>query len=386
MASAAARTRRGHGATSAGEGARESGVESPSRAPIRRRHRGFEGLGNERRAAQQFACPSRESRAISLIGRSASHCVSPQSLGSDLTRQRSLAKRLLSSTAALAAALLVTGTPQARADQESRYLIGYEILLSGFTVGDIQITAEFSSNKYRILANTRNSGVLRLLAGFTSRAESDGRTNLGKVMPLNHRADNVWVGEKRYVRNAYDNDGGVRAEVVPSAADDGRDQVPEHQRAGTIDPLSAAFQASLWAGSDHACEDRLPVFDGRRRYDLHFRRLGEEEISGPFYSGTALRCHVRIDRIVGFSRTPWLLRSQASDTAHIWFATVVADLPPLPTRLRADLGLGTAEVILVSLTAAPNDHEPGPSAPAKSGSSREGGGDAAATQFFESRR
>jgi hypothetical protein len=305
--------------------------------------------------------------------------------------------RLLGSIAALVAALLVTGQPQARAEWQSRYLIGYEILLSGFTVGDIQITAELSENEYHFLTNTRNSGLLRLLVGFTSRAESGGRTSLGEVTPLTHRADNVWVGEKRYVRNAYDDDGGVRAEVLPSAADDGRDQVSERQMAGTIDPLSAAFQASLRAGGERACEGRLPVFDGRRRYDLHFRRLGEEEISGPFYSGPALRCHVRIERIVGFSRVPWLPRAKASDTAHIWFAPVVADLPPLPTRMRTELGLGAAEVNLVSLSAAPAappDHEARPSAPAKSGAgpngrappSEDDEGSQAFSQLFESRR
>jgi len=236
--------------------------------------------------------------------------------------------------------------------------------------------------------------LLRLLAGFTSRAESGGRTSLGEVTPLTHRADNVWVGEKRYVRNAYDEDGGVRADVLPSAADDGRDQVSDHQMAGTIDPLSAGFQASLRAGGAHACEGRLPVFDGRRRYDLHFRRLGAEEISGPLYSGPALRCHIRIERIVGFSRHPWLPRAKSSDEAQIWFAPVVADLPPLPTRLRTDLGIGTAEVNLVSLIAAPGDHEAGPSAPARSGASRDrgtplsrvDGGAEAVTQLFDSRR
>ena len=73
---------------------------------------------------------------------------------------------------------------------------------------------------------------------------------------------------------------------------------------------------------------------------------------------------------------------------------MAADLPPLPTRLRIDLGLGTAEVILVSLTAAPRDHEAGPSAPAKSGAGRDGGappsetdeGGQAVTQLFDSRR
>ncbi len=305
--------------------------------------------------------------------------------------------RFLGSLIALVLALVVAGQPSARAEQSSRYHIGYEILLAGFSVGNIEVTVELSKSEYHVIADTRNSGLLRLLAGFTSRAESSGRTSLGEVRPLTHRADNVWVGEKRYVRNAYGDDGGVSVEVLPSAAADGRDQVPSHHRADTIDPLSAAVQASLRAVGARACQGSLAVFDGRRRYDLHFRPVGEEEVSGPFYSGPALHCHIDLERIIGFSRDPWLPRAKSSDAAEIWFAPVAADLPPLPTRMMTDLGLGTAEVILVSLTPAPappRDHEARPSAPTKSGADRAGqvspsGGDVsgdALTQLLEPRR
>lgn len=293
--------------------------------------------------------------------------------------------RSLGSITALVLALIVAWQPAARAEQPERYRIGYEILLAGFSVGSIEVTVELSKNAYHVIADTRNSGLLRLLAGFTSRAESSGRTSLGEVRPLSHRADNVWVGEKRSVRNAYHDDGGVSVEVHPSAAADGRDQVPDHQRADTIDPLSAGVQASLRAVGARACQGSLAVFDGRRRYDLHFRPVGEEEVSGPFYSGPALHCHIDLERINGFSRDPWLPRAKSSDAAEIWFAPVVANLPPLPTRMMTDLGLGTAEVILVSLIAAP-------AAPTKSGADRTGqaapsGDDVgdALTQLHESR-
>ncbi len=303
--------------------------------------------------------------------------------------------RFLGSITALVLALIVAWQPAARAEQLDRYRIGYEILLAGFSVGNIEVAVELSKNEYHVIADTRNSGLLRLLAGFTSRAESSGRTSLGELRQLSHRADNVWVGEKRYVRNAYRDDGGVSVEVLPSAAADGRDQVPEHQRADTIDPLSAGLQASLRAAGARACQGSLAVFDGRRRYDLHFRPVGEEEVSGPFYSGPALHCHIDLERINGFSRDPWLPRAKSSDAAEIWFAPVAANLPPLPTRMMTDLGLGTAEVILVSLIvapAAPHDHQARPSASTKSGaesagqaSPSEGDVGDALTQLLESR-
>ena len=261
--------------------------------------------------------------------------------------------KLFGRSAAFAASLLLAWQPQAVAGEASRHLLAYQIVLAGFVIGDVEVTAEFAGGEYHIVTDTRNTGVLRLLAEFTSHAQSRGRFGSGKVRPLMHRADNVWIGENRYVRNTYGDDGEVTVEVFPPAASDDRDDVPGHQIAGTVDPLSAVLTASLRAGGSDACRGSIAVFDGRRRYNLNFEHSGKGDVSGPVFDGSAIRCRVVLERIAGFSRHPWLPRLQSPDGADLWFGKVVADLPPVPVLLSADLGVGSVVINLVSLVAAP---------------------------------
>ncbi len=253
------------------------------------------------------------------------------------------------SISALVAAFIFVWPPQIRGAEVHRYLLDYEILLAGFEVGNVEVLAELSSDAYNIVVDTRNTGILRLLAGFTSRARSHGRYDPAGVRPQWHQADNVWVGERRFVRNSYREDGGVDAEVSPPAARDDRKEVPASQVVGTVDPLSASLMASLRAGGAEACRGRIAVFDGRRRYNLAFEHAGKDQVSGPAYKGPGIRCRVALERIAGFSSDPWLPRAQSSDRGDIWFAKVRDELPPVPVRLKTDLGIGTVEVNLVSL-------------------------------------
>src|SRR5690606_23078870 len=90
----------------------------------------------------------------------------------------------------------------------------------------------------------------------------------------------------------------VLAEATPPPELDDRSPVPEALLAGTLDPLSAALRAALAAEAGRPCEGRLDIFDGRRRYALHFEDRRQD--------ADALRCRVRLERIGGMSRDPWL--------------------------------------------------------------------------------
>jgi hypothetical protein len=260
---------------------------------------------------------------------------------------------------AIALCAAVLAAPWRSAAADGRYALAYEILLAGLAVGEIEITATLSDGRYHLLADTRNTGVLQLLAGFTSRAESRGDSSLGVLQPRAHWVDNVWVGERRSVRNSYGEDGVVITEITPTAKADGREAVPQDRLDGTVDPLTAGLAVSLHAGGPEPCRGRIPVFDGRRRYDLSFRPTGREAIDGPFYEGTSIRCRVSLERIAGFSRDPWLPRAKTPEEADLWFARVAKDAPAMPVMFQADMGLGIVEINLVSFSAEPPESRAG---------------------------
>jgi hypothetical protein len=98
---------------------------------------------------------------------------------------------------------------------------------------------------------------------------------------------------------------------------------------------------------------REAVFDGRRRYNLVLAHLGQDIIERNDYSafsGAALRCSVKIERIAGFRRKPSRLKWRTSDGATLWIGQVFAKFPPVPVRIEMDTVLGGLRVHLVRAT------------------------------------
>ncbi len=242
--------------------------------------------------------------------------------------------------------LLCGLAPPGHAETETRVKLVYEIYLGGLHVGSIQLSAEISRQRYRLVADTRSRGLIDMLVRFSSEAETVGRFDNGKFKPQWYETNGTWISQQRRVRNDYDRAGRVQNQAVPPARDDDRDPVPPEQMTGTLDPLSAGLTA-LQAAADGRCRHRIPVFDGRRRYDLTITGGHPDRVAGPFYSGPAFRCSVRLERQIGFSRKPWLSVGEVSDSTQVWIAKPAPDLPAVPVRMRTDAGPVVALVHLV---------------------------------------
>ena len=237
------------------------------------------------------------------------------------------------------AAMAGAAAPAGAADVE----LAYEIRLGGLPAGTIDLKLELEAERYAVSAQTRSRGFIDLLVGFRSAAASHGTRSRAMLTPLAHRADNEWRGEARRVRIAFGEEGAAASVSPPPELDD-RAPVPLALTRGTVDPLSAALQAALSAQAGRPCEGRLDVFDGRRRYTLHFEDRRQEP--------DGLHCGLRLERIAGLSHDPWLPVMEPIETAELWIAPRRAGLPPIPLRLQADTAFGAAIVRLTAIDGA----------------------------------
>ncbi len=226
----------------------------------------------------------------------------------------------------------------------------YESYLAGIHSGSLRISAVLTPERYGLVAKLGTRGIVHLLVRYSATAESAGRFVDGRTLPDWHRADTTWRRVPRRVENSYAPDGTVENIAEPAAADDNRDPVPPELMTHTIDPLSAALRLVLSTRSKAPCDDRIPVFDGRRRYTMILRAKGEETIDTPVYQGAALHCILETERIVGFSRSTWLPASKAPRQGHFWLADIEPDLPSIPVRFQAQSGFGRVVVNLVAVT------------------------------------
>jgi len=265
-----------------------------------------------------------------------------------LTSWRSIRKAaLLSGVATLIAS-------QAGAAEPVR--LGYTIYAGGFHVLDASIVLDLGRDGYTVEVNAQTQGILGTLFPWRTLARSDGKLNAGEAQPRIHRQTGTWRGQDRAVSLYYDGSGSVLAEVRPPDDPAEREPVPPELVPGTTDPLSAVLSVASAVAVGRGCSETVPVFDGRRRYDLTFQAMGSRNLPPSRYSvfsGPAVQCQVTSKVLAGNWRKDGGLTSddEKKTPFSLMLAPVVEGMPPIPVRLEGQSRFG--EVIMHLTSAEP---------------------------------
>jgi hypothetical protein len=255
-------------------------------------------------------------------------------------------QRLIINTIAVLG-LSLAGLSGTAAGQGKNIDLVYRVYVGGLETGEVELKIEHAEESYRVMSEIRSLGLVDALIKFRSNAISEGRVVNNIVSPARHEAQNMWRGDPRTVSMAYDKQGPATVRVMPLPEDDDRIPVTETQRAATFDALSAALVTSLSAmANTDRCNATVPVFDGRRRYNIHVRGEEAQAIEGPVYSGPSYRCEMKIERIAGHSSSPWMPRRE-DESGEIWFARLTETWTPVPVRFEADIGMGSVVIHLI---------------------------------------
>jgi hypothetical protein len=241
---------------------------------------------------------------------------------------------------ALAGAALATAPPPP-------VTLHYDVRYGPVTILSLDTTITVADTTYRSTTRMRTEGVVRLLYPWDATAESDGTRDGTTLTPRRHTADGEYRGEHRRVRIEYSPGGAVAARIDPAPEADARDAVPADMQQATLDPLTA----SLAAVSRQPCEGTLPVFDGRRRYDMQLQDMGEADVPSArrgVYAGPARRCRATILAYSGFWRTD-PRSSEVPTTLDYFIATPRGDVGPLPVYLELAGARGTLRIHLTSI-------------------------------------
>jgi hypothetical protein len=125
--------------------------------------------------------------------------------------------------------------------------------------------------------------------------------------------------------------------------------VTEADRRGVSDPLTAMLMP-VQAGGDALasgnCARVLPIFDGRRRYNLalSFKRLDKVGFAHGF-SGVVLVCGVLLQPIAGYRADSMLVKYVAGRRdLELWFVPIVGTSFIAPIRVLLPTLIGTLEI------------------------------------------
>jgi len=97
------------------------------------------------------------------------------------------------------------------------------------------------------------------------------------------------------------------------------------------------------------CARTIPVFDGRRRYDIRLEYIGEESLgmnASSVYGGIAVKCRVYFQQVAGFSRK-WNEDNPQPDTPTIiWLIRLEEAGTWLPVRAEGASSWGSLSAVL----------------------------------------
>ena len=271
-----------------------------------------------------------------------------------------VAGALLSLSLVLAPAQQATLAEEAAPDTAPADLplaLGYKIYAGGLHVFSFESTVAMAPARYQMALDLRTDGWLDWLWSFSIAARTQGRVGPEGLLPQRFRTESLWRDNQRWVEIAYDAEGRPSAEVEPPPEEDERDPVPEADRIGTVDPLTAALVLVDRLMRTDSCEGEATIFDGRRSFDASTAHLGEKELTASDiapYGGPAVACRLSVRPDKGFWKNPDYPPEPQEVT--VFLKRVVPGGPPVPVRIEADTRFGGVRAHLIS--AAPANVQP----------------------------
>jgi hypothetical protein len=246
--------------------------------------------------------------------------------------------------AASAIALLIAGGAVDRPRAESKLEALYTISMAHITVGKGSWAANIADEGYTITASGSAAGILSVLISGDGSLTAHGSLKEGRLLPESFKSTLNIDDEKTELRMRFENGNVTELVAEAVASTEGRVPVIEAHRHGIIDPLSALLVPVAGSGellTSEACQRSLPIFDGRRRYDLKLTFKQMEKVKADKgYQGPVVVCSLTFQAIAGHRANSALVKylSQGRDM-ELWLAPIAG------TRVLAPFHLSITNLI-----------------------------------------
>lgn len=230
----------------------------------------------------------------------------------------------------------------------SRAEIGFGLYALGAKGLDMQLIMRRDAEDLQVELAMRTAGMVDWAMRMVMTGQSAARIGRdGRVTPVRYITDSDGTWSKRLTRMSWGADGLPVAEVFPPNDEDDREEVPDLLKRDTLDPTMALVSRVLRGGLAPPCEGSDAVYDGRRRYNLHFTPLGPETLKAhnrTSFSGVAFKCMVKLEPVAGYSRKYMAEWSEKDEQpTYIWLAQPPGFNAWLPVQMEGSSRMAAAK-------------------------------------------
>lgn len=203
---------------------------------------------------------------------------------------------------------------------------------------------------YAIEGDFSTTGLASLVASVANRSITRGRAVGDQPHPVSFDSETDRNGVVQRLRVDYKPDGTPHGNATPPPKEPVT-PVAYTQLTGTVDNLTAYLMLEKQVAHGGGCALRVPVFDGRHRYDLQFSDGGRHRLApaeGQNFSGETQVCRMSRTELGGF----YVDRShvEGASSGTIWYAPL---LPPgslaVPVRMEMQTEIGKVALFLAQL-------------------------------------
>ena len=275
-----------------------------------------------------------------------------------MARNRSAVRRA-GIAACSAGLMLAAGALQPAGADTAPVAADYNVYAGGLHVLTSVLEIRLDDERYNARLDAELVGAPGWFVDWWAVVESGGQIDGDDLDPMQYSAERTRRGETQKTLLDFARDGEVDVTFDPERSDSVGLVSPELM-AESLDPLSGLISIINNVTDGGTCEAIVPVFDGRRRYDLVFSDLGLDDLqpsrrSG--FAGEARRCRMKLEPVAGafkddddddddfWSRKPENERRRQLD---IWLAQPIADGPILPVKMVGRSSIGAVVIHLRS--------------------------------------
>ena len=223
---------------------------------------------------------------------------------------------------ALCAGLALTA-PASASDETiggKAFSANYDFYIGGLTIAEISFEGMVGTISYNAKSSVETRGMLEVLVSGRVTAEAEGyRHTKGHLAPDSYMTKYRAQDEARLVSMDYEGDV-ASVTIEPPVPPEPYDTSPE-AHPNTLDPVTAAVTMMTPNGDQELCNRSIPVFDGKRRYDIILlplnKRPKSKKAPAPTWALPTTHCFGVYERIAGFEAK--LQNEQRYFPFDIWF-------------------------------------------------------------------
>jgi hypothetical protein len=231
----------------------------------------------------------------------------------------------------------------------------YDIYVGGIHLLTADILFEEGAHKYHVQVKGQTYGLWYRVFPWNTELNANGAIKSDRFVPVEYATHDLW-GKKSKTMKLHFGKNDVTSEYDPPEHDDKDKDLTPEQKEGALDPVTALLQMLAHVAITNNCDVTVPVFDGKRRFDVTAIDSGTEYIDEDdygVYKGDARLCDAKFKAVAG----EWTEKIKArfwkkSDTGtgddrepfHVWLAQIAPGMPELAVRI--ETGSAWGDVIM----------------------------------------